>query len=130
MSQAKKLLVMAGGTGGHVFPGLAVAHYLQAQGWKSCWLGTADRMEATLVPKHGIDIEFIQISGLRGKGIAAQLGAPWRIYKAPPSKNNYQALSARCCIRHGGYVSGPGVRHGNVVYPLCFMNKMVLQVNE
>ena len=65
----KRLLVMAGGTGGHVFPAIAVAEKLQQQGWQICWLGTRDRMEATLVPKYGIPIEFIQISGLRGKAL-------------------------------------------------------------
>lgn len=82
MSQPKRLMVMAGGTGGHVFPGLAVADYLKQQGWDVRWLGTADRMEADLVPKHGIEIEFINISGLRGKGIKALLIAPFKIIKA------------------------------------------------
>lgn len=109
MSQAKKLLVMAGGTGGHVFPGLAVAHYLQAQGWEIRWLGTADRMEATLVPKHGIDIEFIQISGLRGKGIGALIGAPWRIYNAiRQAKAIIKRYQPDAVLGMGGYVSGPG----------------------
>ena len=76
---SKKLLVMAGGTGGHVFPAIAVAQTLQKEGWEICWLGTKDRMEAQLVPKHGIPIRFIQISGLRGKGIKALLGAPFAI---------------------------------------------------
>lgn len=80
--QKKRLLVMAGGTGGHVFPAIAVAQYLQAQGWEICWLGTRDRMEAQLVPKHGIPIEFIQISGLRGKGLKALLAAPFNILRA------------------------------------------------
>ena len=55
---SKKLLVMAGGTGGHVFPAIAVAQTLQKEGWEICWLGTKDRMEAQLVPKHGIPIRF------------------------------------------------------------------------
>ncbi|QIW16763.1 undecaprenyldiphospho-muramoylpentapeptide beta-N-acetylglucosaminyltransferase [Pasteurellaceae bacterium RH1A] len=106
---AKKLLVMAGGTGGHVFPAIAVAHTLQAQGWEIRWLGTKDRMEADLVPKHGIPIEFIQISGLRGKGLKALLTAPFAIFRA--------ILQARKIIKNyqpdavlgmGGYVSGPG----------------------
>ncbi len=106
---SKRLLVMAGGSGGHVFPGLAVAHYLIAQGWQVLWLGTADRMEASLVPAQGIAINFIQINGLRGKGIRAQLMAPVRIWRA--------IGQARVIIRHyqpdvvlgmGGYVSGPG----------------------
>ncbi|WP_406703432.1 undecaprenyldiphospho-muramoylpentapeptide beta-N-acetylglucosaminyltransferase [Sodalis sp.] len=109
MEKTRRLMVMAGGTGGHVFPGLAVAHHLMAQGWQVRWLGTADRMEASLVPQHGIDIDFIRISGLRGKGMKAQLIAPMRIWRA--------WRQARCIMRSwrpdvvlgmGGYVSGPG----------------------
>ncbi|WP_047681760.1 MULTISPECIES: undecaprenyldiphospho-muramoylpentapeptide beta-N-acetylglucosaminyltransferase [Xenorhabdus] len=105
----RRLMVMAGGTGGHVFPGLAVAHYLKEQGWDIRWLGTADRMEANLVPKHGIDIEFIQISGLRGKGIKAQLAAPVRIFKAiRQAKAILQRYQPDVVLGMGGYVSGPG----------------------
>ena len=105
----KRLLVMAGGTGGHVFPAIAVANVLQQQGWQVEWLGTKDRMEAQLVPKHGIAIHFIEISGLRGKGIKALLTAPFKILRA--------ILQARKVIKNyqpdavlgmGGYVSGPG----------------------
>lgn len=107
--EGKRLMVMAGGTGGHVFPGLAVAHHLMAQGWQVRWLGTADRMEADLVPKNGIEIDFIRISGLRGKGIAAQLCAPLRIYRAVCQA---QAIMKRyqpdVVLGMGGYVSGPG----------------------
>lgn len=105
----KRLMVMAGGTGGHVFPGLAVAHELMEQGWQVRWLGTADRMEADLVPKHGIDIDFIRISGLRGKGLKAQLLAPWRIFTAwRQARAILKAWKPDVVLGMGGYVSGPG----------------------
>ena len=105
----KRLLVMAGGTGGHVFPALAVAKELEQQGWQICWLGTKDRMEAVLVPKYGIPIEFIQISGLRGKGLKALFTAPFTITRAI-----WQAIKIikkyrpDAVLGMGGYVSGPG----------------------
>ncbi|MFP1952048.1 undecaprenyldiphospho-muramoylpentapeptide beta-N-acetylglucosaminyltransferase [Lonsdalea quercina] len=107
--EGKRLMVMAGGTGGHVFPGLAVAHHLMAQGWQVRWLGTADRMEADLVPRHGIEIDFIRISGLRGKGIKALICAPLRIFRAV---RQAQAIMREyrpdVVLGMGGYVSGPG----------------------
>jgi len=106
---SKKLLVMAGGTGGHVFPAIAVSQYLQQQGWEIQWLGTADRMEAQLVPKHGIKINFIQISGLRGKGIGALLKAPFAIFRAVlQAKKIIQQYQPNAVLGMGGYVSGPG----------------------
>jgi len=109
IGETKRLMVMAGGTGGHVFPGLAVAHHLMAQGWEVRWLGTADRMEADLVPKNGIEIDFIQISGLRGKGLKAQLTAPLRIYHAwRQAKTIMRRFQPDVVLGMGGYVSGPG----------------------
>ncbi|WP_392564571.1 undecaprenyldiphospho-muramoylpentapeptide beta-N-acetylglucosaminyltransferase [Orbus wheelerorum] len=105
----KKLLVMAGGTGGHVFPGLAVAHELIKQGWQVRWLGTSDRMEAQLVPKQGIEIDFIKISGIRGKGILAKLLSPLRILKAVmQARKIIKAYQPDVVLGMGGYVSGPG----------------------
>lgn len=105
----KRLMVMAGGTGGHVFPGLAVAHHLIAQGWDVRWLGTADRMEADLVPKHGIEIDFIRISGLRGKGVMALLASPVRIWQAVrQARKILKAYKPDVVLGMGGYVSGPG----------------------
>ncbi|AYP24421.1 undecaprenyldiphospho-muramoylpentapeptide beta-N-acetylglucosaminyltransferase [Pantoea agglomerans] len=105
----KRLMVMAGGTGGHVFPGLAVAHHLMEQGWQVRWLGTADRMEADLVPKHGIDIDFIRISGLRGKSMKALLLAPLRIFNAwRQARRIMKAWQPDVVLGMGGYVSGPG----------------------
>lgn len=107
--QAKRLMVMAGGTGGHVFPGLAVAHHLKAQGWEIRWLGTADRMEADLVPRHGIEIDFIRISGLRGKGVQALLLAPLRIFNAwRQARAIMRRFKPDVVLGMGGYVSGPG----------------------
>lgn len=107
--EGKRLMVMAGGTGGHVFPGLAVAHHLMAQGWQVRWLGTADRMEADLVPKHGIEIDFIRISGLRGKGLKALISAPVRIFRAVrQAQAIMREYQPDVVLGMGGYVSGPG----------------------
>ncbi len=109
MNKNKRLLVMAGGTGGHVFPGLAVAKRLQDQGWEIRWLGTADRMEADLVPKHGIEIDFIKVKGLRGQGIARLLTAPFKIIGAIFQARKYmKAWKPDVVLGMGGYVSGPG----------------------
>lgn len=100
---------MAGGTGGHVFPGLAVAKKLQEQGWEIRWLGTADRMEADLVPKHGIDIDFIQVKGLRGQGLGRLIKAPFQIINAIlQAKAHMKRWKPDAVLGMGGYVSGPG----------------------
>lgn len=109
MKNKKRLMVMAGGTGGHVFPGLAVAKKLQQQGWEIRWLGTADRMEADLVPKHGIDIDFIRVKGLRGQGIARLIKAPFQIINAIlQARRHMKAWQPDAVLGMGGYVSGPG----------------------
>lgn len=106
---AKRLLVMAGGTGGHVFPGLAVAKKLQAEGWEIRWLGTEDRMEAELVPAHGIEIDFIRISGLRGQKLTKLITAPFKIISAILQAKKYiKAWQPDVVLGMGGYVSGPG----------------------
>lgn len=109
MKKNKRLLVMAGGTGGHVFPGLAVAKKLQQQGWEIRWLGTADRMEAELVPKHGIDIDFIKVKGLRGQGLAKLVKAPFQIVNAIiQARRHMKNWQPDAVLGMGGYVSGPG----------------------
>ncbi|MCG3730858.1 undecaprenyldiphospho-muramoylpentapeptide beta-N-acetylglucosaminyltransferase [Vibrio cincinnatiensis] len=109
MKKNKRLMVMAGGTGGHVFPGLAVAKQLQQQGWEIRWLGTADRMEAELVPKHGIEIDFIRVKGLRGQGVLRLLTAPWQIINAIfQARRHLKAWQPDAVLGMGGYVSGPG----------------------
>ncbi|OOE95063.1 MULTISPECIES: undecaprenyldiphospho-muramoylpentapeptide beta-N-acetylglucosaminyltransferase [unclassified Salinivibrio] len=105
----KRLLVMAGGTGGHVFPGLAVAKFLEKQGWDICWLGTADRMEAELVPKYGIEIAFIRVKGLIGSGLMRKLRAPWMIVSAIwQARQVIKRVKPDAVLGMGGYVSGPG----------------------
>lgn len=108
-SKTKRLIIMAGGTGGHVFPGLVVADYLIAKGWQVRWLGTTERIEADLVPKHGIEIDFIKISGLRGKGLSALFLVPIRMYRAIcQAKNIIRNYQPNVVLGMGGYVSGAG----------------------
>lgn len=107
--KAGTLLVMAGGTGGHIFPGLAVADELQRQGWKIHWLGTADKMEAKIVPEHGYDISFINISGLRNKGFLALLTLPFKLLQSLwQAKKVIKNIKPDVVLGMGGYASAPG----------------------
>lgn len=106
---AGRVMIMAGGTGGHVFPALAVAGELQQRGWQLCWLGTRDSFEARQVPAHGIDMEWIDIQGMRGKGVMQKLLTPLRLLRAM-----WQAAAAirrqrsDVVLGMGGFVAGPG----------------------
>ena len=109
MKQNKTLLVMAGGTGGHVFPGLAVADKLKSQGWQISWLGTRERMEAQLVPEHGYEIDFIDIAGVRGNGLKRLLVAPFRVLKSIiQARAVLKKRNVRLVLGMGGFASGPG----------------------
>ncbi len=103
------LLVMAGGTGGHIFPGIAVAEYLKAEGWDIHWLGTAKRMEAQLVPEHGFEISFINIAGLRNKNWQAWLKLPFKLLQSvTQSMSVIRKVKPDVVLGMGGYASAPG----------------------
>jgi UDP-N-acetylglucosamine--N-acetylmuramyl-(pentapeptide) pyrophosphoryl-undecaprenol N-acetylglucosamine transferase len=103
------VMIFAGGTGGHIFPGLAVAAALRARGVPVVWLGADGGMETRLVPQHGIDIETIAISGLRGKGIATLLRAPLRVLSAiRAAAKVLRRHRPRAVVSFGGFAAGPG----------------------
>jgi UDP-N-acetylglucosamine--N-acetylmuramyl-(pentapeptide) pyrophosphoryl-undecaprenol N-acetylglucosamine transferase len=106
--QQRTLMVMAGGTGGHVFPGLAVAHLMQAWGWKVVWLGNPAGMEATLVPKHGIPMEYVRFGGLRGKGLITKLMLPVNLLRAcARSLSVLRRVKPDVVLGMGGYITFP-----------------------
>lgn len=108
MITSKHLMVVAGGTGGHIFPGIAVAEHMQQQGWTVSWVGTADRMEAQLVPKHGFEIDFVEVQGVRGNGITRLLKAPFMVLKAIlAAKKIIKQRKPAVILAMGGYVTGP-----------------------
>ena len=108
MSQ-KTALIMAGGPGGHIFPGLAVAEELRARGWRVHWLGAPGSMESRIVPQHGFPLELIDFSGVRGKGLATLALLPLRLLRA-----FWQALQVVRRVKPdvvvglGGYITFPG----------------------
>lgn len=109
MSKRPVVLIMAGGTGGHIFPARAVADLLQEQGWIVHWLGTADRMEAKLVPQFGFDFHAIPVAGLRGKGLSSLLKAPLMLWRSiAAARHVVQQIKPHVVLGFGGYASGPG----------------------
>ena len=105
----KCALVMAGGTGGHIFPGLAVADGLQARGWRVHWLGAPGSMEAQLVPPRGYPFEAIDFGGVRGKGVATLALLPLRLLKAfGQSIAVIRRVKPDVLVGLGGYITFPG----------------------
>lgn len=103
------VLIMAGGTGGHVFPALAVARLLRERGVPVVWLGAPGSMESRLVPANGFPIEWIRVRGIRGKGALAWLRAPFAIFAAVvQAAGVLRRVRPRAVLGAGGFVSGPG----------------------
>jgi UDP-N-acetylglucosamine--N-acetylmuramyl-(pentapeptide) pyrophosphoryl-undecaprenol N-acetylglucosamine transferase len=105
----KKLMIMAAGTGGHIFPGIAIAQTMRARGWDVSWLGTTHGMEQEIVPKHGIPLDAIHFSGMRGKGLQHTIAGGFKLL------NSFAACRAFLAKRQpdvvlgmGGYVTVPG----------------------
>ena len=106
---AARIVVMAGGTGGHVFPALAVAQELRGRGWEISWLGTADSFESRNVPKYGFPLDTIKAYRLRGQGPAGLLLAPFRLLKAMGQARKVLARRRPDVVLGlGGFATGPG----------------------
>ncbi len=105
----KRIVIMAGGTGGHVFPALAVAQWLMSEGWQVSWLGTHKGLESKVIPENGIEIDWLSVAGVRGKGLFSKLTSVIKLIKACG-----QALvilrrrKPDVVLGMGGFVAGPG----------------------
>lgn len=103
------VLIMAGGTGGHIFPGLAVASVLRQRNIPVRWLGAVAGMEATTVPAAGIDLDLVDIAGLRGKGAMRWIRMPFMLLRAVwQARRLLNANRPACAISFGGYAAAPG----------------------
>ncbi len=108
-ADSRPVLIMAGGTGGHIFPGLAVAECLRAQGVPVAWLGAAGGMETQVVPAQRIELHTVRVGGLRGKGLVTRLRAPLMLARALwASLVVLRRIRPRSVLSMGGYVAGPG----------------------
>ena len=106
---APVIVVMAGGTGGHVFPALAVAHRLSEAGYRVIWIGNRSGMEAALVPKHGFEMAWVSFGGVRGKGLLPKLLLPFNLLVAfAQALGILLRVKPRAVIGFGGYISFPG----------------------
>jgi UDP-N-acetylglucosamine--N-acetylmuramyl-(pentapeptide) pyrophosphoryl-undecaprenol N-acetylglucosamine transferase len=106
---SRTILIMAGGTGGHIYPGLAVADALRTQGWNVVWLGAPNSMEAELVPKHGYPVAWVNFTGVRGKGMLRLLTLPFTLLRAL-GQSAVAIFSHRpdVVLGMGGYITMPG----------------------
>ena len=105
----KTLLVMAGGTGGHIMPGLAVAEHLREQGWRIAWMGNPDGMEAKLTVGCGYEMAWVHFTALRGKGLLRKLLLPFNLLRGfSQAWSQLARIRPDVVLGMGGYVSFPG----------------------
>ena len=106
---SRTLLVMAGGTGGHIFPALAVAEKMRERGWNIFWLGNQDGMEARLVPQHGFEMVWVKFGALRGKGLLRKLLLPLNLLRGFwQARKAIRKVQPDVVLGMGGYISFPG----------------------
>ena len=106
---SQRIVIMAGGTGGHVFPALAVAQELQGRGWQVSWLGTHNGLESRVVPANGIEIDWLAVAGIRGKGLMSKLTAGFKLLQAcSQARKILKQRKPDVVLGMGGFVAGPG----------------------
>ncbi|MBU1237551.1 MAG: undecaprenyldiphospho-muramoylpentapeptide beta-N-acetylglucosaminyltransferase [Gammaproteobacteria bacterium] len=106
---SKTILIMAGGTGGHIMPGLAVADHLKALGWRVVWMGNPNGMEAKLVPARGYETAWVRFAALRGKGILRKLLLPLNLLRAfAEARREIKRIQPNVVLGLGGYITFPG----------------------
>jgi UDP-N-acetylglucosamine--N-acetylmuramyl-(pentapeptide) pyrophosphoryl-undecaprenol N-acetylglucosamine transferase len=105
----KTILIMAGGTGGHIMPGLAVADQLKAQGWHVVWMGNPDGMEAKLVPSRGYEMAWVRFAALRGKGLLRKLLLPFNLLRGFwQARREIRRIGPDVVLGLGGFITFPG----------------------
>ncbi|MEW6165142.1 MAG: undecaprenyldiphospho-muramoylpentapeptide beta-N-acetylglucosaminyltransferase [Pseudomonadota bacterium] len=105
----KTIVIMAGGTGGHIMPGLAVADELARHGWKIVWIGNPDGMEARLVPEHGHEMAWVRFAALRGKGLLRKLLLPFNLLRGfVQAWRHFDRIRPDVVLGMGGFISFPG----------------------
>jgi UDP-N-acetylglucosamine--N-acetylmuramyl-(pentapeptide) pyrophosphoryl-undecaprenol N-acetylglucosamine transferase len=105
----KTIVIMAGGTGGHIMPGLAVADELQRHGWKVVWMGNPDGMEARRVPEHGYEMAWVRFGALRGKGLLRKLLLPFNLLRGfKQAWTHFARIRPDVVLGLGGFISFPG----------------------
>jgi len=106
---SKTIMIMAGGTGGHIFPALAVAEKMRERGWRVVWLGNPDGMEARLVPQHGFEMVWVKFAALRGKGILRKLLLPLNLLRGFwQAQKVIRQVQPDVVLGMGGYITFPG----------------------